>query len=131
MVAHRQLLVVLAVMSGLVALAHTAPEEGTQTTLGRSLLQSGVSCPAAIPACTPRRCTRRILDNREAWVCLRCQRGYETVLGSDGRSIVQCGTCARIVRLMCAGRCSCILQHTRTIPLCSHRSVPSWYVPSD
>jgi hypothetical protein len=58
---------------------------------GRSLQQSGVSCPAQIPACTPRRCTTRILDSVETYVCLRCLRGYVPVKGSDGKSFVQCG----------------------------------------
>jgi hypothetical protein len=60
---------------------------------GRVLLQSGVSCPAQIPACTARRCTTRILDSKETYVCLRCQRGYVPVKGSDGKSVVQCGKC--------------------------------------
>jgi hypothetical protein len=60
---------------------------------GRMLLQSGVSCPAQIPACTARRCTTRILDSVETYVCLRCQRGYVPVKGSDGKSVVQCGEC--------------------------------------
>jgi hypothetical protein len=59
----------------------------------RQLLQSGVSCPAQIPGCMPRRCTTRILDSRETYVCLRCQRTFVPVRGSDGRSIVQCGKC--------------------------------------
>lgn len=58
---------------------------------GRMLLQSGVSCPAQIPACTARRCTTRIMDSQETFVCLRCQRGYVPVKGSDGKSVVQCG----------------------------------------
>jgi hypothetical protein len=58
---------------------------------GRSLQQSGVSCPAQVPACTPRRCTTRILDSVETYVCLRCLLGYIPVKGSDGKSVVQCG----------------------------------------
>lgn len=58
---------------------------------GRSLHQAGVSCPAQIPACTPRRCTTRILDSKETYVCLRCLRGFSPVKGSDGKSVVQCG----------------------------------------
>ncbi|KAF8063058.1 Heat shock 22 kDa protein [Scenedesmus sp. PABB004] len=57
---------------------------------GRQLLQTGVTCAAQIPACTARRCTTRILDSRETYVCLRCQRTYVPVRGSDGRSVVQC-----------------------------------------
>jgi hypothetical protein len=57
----------------------------------RQLMQSGVSCPAQIPGCMARRCTTRILDSRETYVCLRCQRTFVPVKGSDGRSIVQCG----------------------------------------
>lgn len=56
----------------------------------RELLQSGVSCPAQIPGCMARRCTTRILNSRETYVCLRCQRSFVPVKGSDGRSIVQC-----------------------------------------
>jgi hypothetical protein len=58
---------------------------------GRSLQQSGVSCPAQIPACMPRRCTTRILNSVETYVCLRCWSGYIPVKGSDGKSVVQCG----------------------------------------
>lgn len=58
---------------------------------GRSLQQAGVSCPAKIPACTLRRCTTRILDSKETYVCLRCLKGYVPVKGSDGKSVVQCG----------------------------------------
>ena len=62
---------------------------------GRMLLQSGVSCPAQIPACTARRCTTRIMNSVETYVCLRCRTGYVPVKGSDGKSVVQCGKCRR------------------------------------
>lgn len=58
---------------------------------GRALLQSGVSCPAQIPACMQRRCTTRILGSKETYVCLRCLPTYVPVKGSDGKSVVQCG----------------------------------------
>jgi hypothetical protein len=58
---------------------------------GRELLQSATSCPKQIPACRDRRCTVRTLGSKETYVCLRCKEGYVPVLGSDGRSIVQCG----------------------------------------
>jgi hypothetical protein len=67
-----------------------APASVEAGTAGRSLKQAGVSCPAQIPACTPRRCTTRILDSKETFVCLRCLRGFTPVKGSDGKSVVQC-----------------------------------------
>ncbi|KAF8063858.1 hypothetical protein HT031_003715 [Scenedesmus sp. PABB004] len=73
---------------GLAALASAAP--AGRSAASRQLLQSGVSCPAQIPACTARRCTTRILDSKETYVCLRCMKGYVPARGSDGRSIVQC-----------------------------------------
>jgi hypothetical protein len=76
-----------------VLLLAVALRTATAVPTGRSLQQSGVSCPAQIPACTPRRCTTRILDSKETYVCLRCLKGYMPVKGSDGKSIVQCGEC--------------------------------------
>jgi hypothetical protein len=74
----------------LALLGHASASPG-----GRSLQQSGVSCPAQIPACMPRRCTTRILNSKETYVCLRCQSGYVPVKGSDGKSVVQCGELMR------------------------------------
>jgi hypothetical protein len=51
------------------------PSGAHRTAKGRELLQSGVSCPAQIPACTARRCTTRIMDSKETYVCLRCMTG--------------------------------------------------------
>jgi hypothetical protein len=75
-------------------------------TNARELLQSGVSCPAQIPGCMPRRCTTRVLDSRETYVCLRCQRTFVPVKGSDGRSIVQCGELllAKLLQLLSVQR---------------------------
>lgn len=71
---------------------------------GRELQQAGVSCPAQIPACMLRRCTTRILDSKETYVCLRCQKGYIPVKGSDGKSVVQCGECCAVVSHMAGVR---------------------------
>lgn len=78
-----QLALLLLLFSALLGEASAVPA-------GRSLQQSGVSCPAQIPACMSRRCTTRILNSQETYVCLRCQSGYMPVKGSDGKSVVQC-----------------------------------------
>lgn len=88
------LLLVLLVLSARVASAtEDAEASNPELIYGRSLQQASVSCPTFIPACTPRRCTTRILDSKEAYVCLRCMRGYVPVKGKDGKSVVQCGEC--------------------------------------
>lgn len=84
LVAVLQLALLLLLFSALLGEASAVPA-------GRSLQQSGVSCPAQIPACMSRRCTTRILNSQETYVCLRCQSGYMPVKGSDGKSVVQCG----------------------------------------
>jgi hypothetical protein len=92
----------LALAAVLVALAASSALAATPAGRnGRMLLQSGVSCPAQIPACTARRCTTRILDSVETYVCLRCQRGYVPVKGSDGKSVVQCGEWATLLQTLC------------------------------
>ncbi|KAF8062093.1 hypothetical protein HT031_004353 [Scenedesmus sp. PABB004] len=47
-------------------------------------------CSDSIAACAPKRCTVRTLDNRDTYVCLRCQAGHLGITGPDGSSIVQC-----------------------------------------
>lgn len=86
------LLLVLLVLGAHVASALEGAEASNPEPIyGRSLQQASVSCPTFIPACTPRRCTTRILDSKETYVCLRCMRGYVPVKGKDGKSVVQCG----------------------------------------
>lgn len=99
----------------------------------RKLLQAGVSCPAQIPACMPRRCTTRILDSREQYICLRCMKSYAPVKGSDGKSVVQCGESRATIMLLTHGQqhagctvtvcqaavCTCLReQHEHTPVLC-------------
>jgi hypothetical protein len=57
------------------------PSNANRTFHGRELLQSGVSCSAEIPACTARRCTTRVMDSKETYVCLRCMTGKISILG--------------------------------------------------
>ncbi|KAF8063860.1 hypothetical protein HT031_003717 [Scenedesmus sp. PABB004] len=76
--------------SGAEANASITPPAPEPAGGARALLQSGVSCAPQIPACTARRCTTRIVANKETYVCLRCKPGYVPVLGADRRSIVQC-----------------------------------------
>ncbi len=83
-------------------LAATSVAGAGRSGSGRELLQSGVSCFPQIPGCMARRCTTRILDSAETYVCLRCQRGLVPVRGSDGRSVVQCSECAAPAGCACA-----------------------------
>ncbi len=78
----------------LAAAAHGAAAAGRPSgAAGRELLQSGVSCPTQIPGCMARRCTTRILNSVETYVCLRCERSLTPLRGSDGRSVVACSQC--------------------------------------